>query len=57
MRTKKALLDSIASIYVDPSASSDVASLTSTGLTVGLKGAAEILHVHPKTVEDLIRNG
>ena len=25
--------------------------------TVGLVGAAEILHVHPKTVEDLIRAG
>jgi excisionase family DNA binding protein len=25
--------------------------------TVGLTGAAEILHVHPKTVEDLIRAG
>lgn len=25
--------------------------------TVGVLGAAEILHVHPKTVEDLIRAG
>ncbi|MBF6990940.1 helix-turn-helix domain-containing protein [Cupriavidus sp. IK-TO18] len=25
--------------------------------TVGLTGAAEILRVHPKTVEDLIRDG
>ena len=25
--------------------------------TVGVPGAAEILHVHPKTVEELIRDG
>lgn len=28
-----------------------------TGVTCGVKEAAEILHVHPKTVEDLIRGG
>jgi len=33
-----------------------VASVTPTP-TVGITGAAEILHVHPKTVEDLIRGG
>ncbi|MGH8783678.1 MAG: helix-turn-helix domain-containing protein [Cupriavidus necator] len=25
--------------------------------TIGILGAADILHVHPKTVEDLIRSG
>lgn len=29
----------------------------STADTVGVLGAAEIMHVHPKTVEDLIRAG
>ncbi|MGY2489285.1 helix-turn-helix domain-containing protein [Cupriavidus sp. CP313] len=34
--------------------SSDAVSMAPT---VGILGAAEILHVHPKTVEDLIRSG
>ncbi|WP_081311583.1 helix-turn-helix domain-containing protein [Ralstonia pickettii] len=57
MKARKAVLDSMTPIYVDPSASSDVSNLSPAGLTVGIKGAAEILHIHPNTVVDLITNG
>lgn len=57
MKAKKAMPDSRTPIYVDRSASSGVVNLSPMGLTVGIREAAEILHVHPKSVEDLIRNG
>lgn len=57
MRRGKAVLDLKTPIYVDPSASSGVVNLSPTGPTVGIKGAADILHIHPNTVVDLIMNG
>ena len=57
MKRKKPVLDSATPIYVDSSAASEAVSLSPVGPTVGITGAAELMHVHPKTVEDLIRSG
>lgn len=57
MRGKRAVLDSTTPIYVDPLAYFEAVNLSPTSMTVGVKEAAEILRVHPNTVEELIGNG
>lgn len=57
MKAKRPVLDSKTPINVGLSASSDVVSFSPTGLTVGIKEAAEILHVHPNRVLKLINDG
>lgn len=57
MRGKRAVLDSVTPVHVDPLAYFDTVNFSPTSMTVGVKEAAEILRVHPKTVEELIGNG
>jgi len=57
MKRRKPVLDQTTPIYVAPSSALGATSLPTTSVTVGVTGAAELLHVHPNRVLELIDDG